>query len=79
MHLLHDEYLIVSMHWKDSREGILTYDIPEYINEIMHMKYICLAGLAFNFMCFQDIAPTEEDILFINTSERTIIKQRQCT
>ncbi|GEP80668.1 alanine racemase [Staphylococcus carnosus] len=67
--------ILLMVDWKDSREGILTYDIPEYINEIMHMKYICLAGLAFNFMCFQDIAPTEEDILLINQFIQSVEKK----
>ncbi|MGN5883314.1 alanine racemase [Staphylococcus simulans] len=58
--------ILLMVDWKDSREGVLTYDVVRYINEIMYMPNICLAGLAFNFMCFMDFPPTEEDILRIN-------------
>ncbi|GEP85765.1 amino acid racemase [Staphylococcus piscifermentans] len=67
--------ILLMVDWKDSREGVLTYDVVEYINEILHMKHICLAGLAFNFMCFQDIPPTEEDILLINQFIQSVEKK----
>src|SRR5699024_1626166 len=52
--------------WKDQREGILTYDVIHYIKTIMELPNITLAGLAFNFMCFQPIAPTDKDVAMIN-------------
>lgn len=67
--------ILLMVDWKDSREGVLAYDVVPYIEEILHMKYLCLKGLAFNFMCFLDIPPTEEDILRINHFVQTIEKQ----
>ncbi|MEB8070081.1 alanine/ornithine racemase family PLP-dependent enzyme [Staphylococcus xylosus] len=58
--------ILLMVDWKDSREGILTYDIVDYINEILSMHYVSVIGLAFNFMCFQSIIPTEEDVSLIN-------------
>ncbi|MDT4040301.1 alanine racemase, partial [Staphylococcus aureus] len=45
---------------------ILTYDIIDYINEILYMHHVLIVGLAFNFMCFQSVIPTEEDVALIN-------------
>ena len=42
--------------WKDGREGVLTYDVLDYIKEIIHLKNIHFVGLAFNFMCFKSDA-----------------------
>ncbi|SUM34377.1 amino acid racemase [Staphylococcus gallinarum] len=58
--------ILLMVDWKDAREGILTYDIVDYINEIMKMHHVSIAGLAFNFMCFQSIVPTDLDIEMIN-------------
>ncbi|PHK50168.1 alanine/ornithine racemase family PLP-dependent enzyme [Staphylococcus edaphicus] len=58
--------ILLMVDWKDSREGILTYDIIDYINEILYMHHVSVVGLAFNFMCFQSIIPTEEDVSLIN-------------
>lgn len=58
--------ILLMVDWKDAREGVLTYDVIAYIREIMNMHHICLKGLAFNFMCFNAIAPTEEDVEMIN-------------
>lgn len=59
-------HILLMVDWKDSREGILTYDIVDYINEILSMHHVSVIGLAFNFMCFQSIIPTEEDVSLIN-------------
>ncbi|MCD8910618.1 alanine/ornithine racemase family PLP-dependent enzyme [Staphylococcus gallinarum] len=58
--------ILLMVDWKDAREGILTYDIVDYINKIMKMHHVSIAGLAFNFMCFQSIVPTDLDIEMIN-------------
>ncbi|MDK9866119.1 MULTISPECIES: alanine/ornithine racemase family PLP-dependent enzyme [Staphylococcus] len=58
--------ILLMVDWKDAREGILTYDVINYIKEIIQMHHLNLAGLAFNFMCFQSNAPTEEDVKMIN-------------
>ncbi|WP_436854820.1 alanine/ornithine racemase family PLP-dependent enzyme [Staphylococcus caeli] len=58
--------VMLMVDWKDGREGILTYDVIHYINEILYMHHINIVGLAFNFMCFQSIIPTEEDVTMIN-------------
>lgn len=58
--------VLLMIDWKDGREGILTYDLIEYIHEIMNMKHIKIIGVAFNFMCFQSSAPSENDIFDIN-------------
>ncbi|KRG08041.1 alanine/ornithine racemase family PLP-dependent enzyme [Staphylococcus sp. NAM3COL9] len=58
--------ILLMVDWKDSREGILTYDIVDNINKIMQMDHINVIGLAFNFMCFQSVIPTEEDVALIN-------------
>ncbi len=58
--------ILLMVDWKDSRRSILTYDIVDYINEILSMHYVSVIGLAFNFMCFQSIIPTEEDVSLIN-------------
>lgn len=55
--------ILLMVDWKDGREGILTYDIIDYINEILYMHHVLIVGLAFNFMCFQSVIPTEEDVL----------------
>src|SRR5699024_3732046 len=57
---------LLMVDWKDAREGVLTYDVIDYIKEIINMHHIYLKGLAFNFMCFNAIAPTEEDVKLIN-------------
>lgn len=58
--------ILLMVDWKDAREGVLTYDVIDYIKEIINMHHIYLKGLAFNFMCFNAIAPTEEDVKLIN-------------
>ncbi|MDG0844577.1 alanine racemase [Staphylococcus equorum] len=58
--------ILLMVDWKDAREGILTYDVVGYIKEIIHMHHLNIAGLAFNFMCFQSNAPTDEDVEMIN-------------
>lgn len=64
---LNDKHQVMLMiDWKDGREGILTYDLLEYIREIIAMKHIQLVGVAFNFMCFKSMAPTEDDIYAMN-------------
>ncbi|MDQ7113167.1 alanine racemase [Staphylococcus simulans] len=67
--------ILLMVDWKDSREGVLTYDVVKYIEEIMYMSHICLTGLAFNFMCFLDIPPTEEDILRMNQFVQAVEKE----
>ena len=62
----HQHQVILMVDWKDQREGVLPYDIVEYINEIKLMNNIKLLGLAFNFMCFKSKAPTLNDIDEIN-------------
>ena len=57
---------MLMIDWKDRREGVITYDVLNYIEEIIKMTHIQLIGIAFNFMCFKSSAPTEEDILKIN-------------
>lgn len=59
-------HILLMVDWKDAREGILTYDIVDYINEILSMHHVSVIGLAFNFMCFQSIIPTEADVSLIN-------------
>ena len=39
--------------WKDGREGVLTYDVVRYVQEVLRLSHIQLVGLAFNFMCFK--------------------------
>lgn len=58
--------ILLMIDWKDAREGILTYDVIDYIQEILTMHNICLSGLAFNFMCFNAIPPTDNDVEMIN-------------
>lgn len=57
---------MLMVDWKDGREGVLTYDVLDYIKEIMSMSHIQLVGLAFNFMCFKSKAPEENDVFMIN-------------
>lgn len=49
-----------------AEKRVLTYDILDYIKEIIVMKNIQFIGIAFNFMCFKSLAPTEDDIFAIN-------------
>lgn len=58
--------ILLMVDWKDAREGVLTYDVADYIEAILKMRHIYLEGLAFNFLCFQKISPTEEDVRLIN-------------
>ncbi|MBF7016505.1 alanine racemase [Staphylococcus durrellii] len=58
--------ILLMIDWKDAREGILTYDVIDYIQEILTMHNICLSGLAFNFMCFNAIPPNDNDVEMIN-------------
>ncbi len=48
--------ILLMVDWKDGREGVLTYDVLDYIKEIIHLKNIHFVGLAFNFMCFKSDA-----------------------
>src|SRR5699024_7328579 len=66
--------ILLMVDWKDSREGVLTYDVLAYIREIINMHHIHLEGLAFNFMCFNEIAPTEEDVEMINQFVNSVEK-----
>ena len=54
--------IMLMVDWKDGREGILTYDLTHYVKEILPLRHINLVGIAFNFMCFNSIAPTEDDV-----------------
>lgn len=58
--------IMLMIDWKDRREGVITYDVLNYIEEIIKMTQIQLVGIAFNFMCFKSSAPTEDDIFKIN-------------
>ncbi|MCQ9291493.1 alanine racemase [Staphylococcus hyicus] len=58
-------HILLMVDWKDGREGLLTYETVDYLNEMMHMDHIFLKGLAFNFMCYRQMPPTEEDISYI--------------
>lgn len=58
--------ILLMVDWKDGREGVLTYDVLDYIKEIIHLKNIHFVGLAFNFMCFKSDAPSDDDIFMIN-------------
>lgn len=64
--------ILLMVDWKDAREGILTYDVIDYIKEIIQMHHLNIAGLAFNFMCFQSNAPTDEDVKMINQFVKSI-------
>lgn len=67
--------IILMIDWKDGREGILTYEVIEYIKEIINMNHIHLLGVAFNFMCFKSAAPEENDVVMINQFVSTIEKE----
>ena len=68
--------ILLMIDWKDGREGILTYEAIDYLNEIIHLDSIYLKGIAFNFMCFRPLPPTEEDISYI---ERFILNIKKAT
>lgn len=38
--------------WKDGREGVLTYDVLDYIKEIIHLKNIHFVGFSIQFYVF---------------------------
>ncbi|EKU45842.1 alanine racemase [Staphylococcus massiliensis] len=54
--------ILLMVDWKDGREGVHTYDVLHYIEEIKRMSHIELSGLAFNFMCFNPIQADMHDI-----------------
>ena len=58
--------IMLMIDWKDGREGVLTYDMIDYVNEIQKLSHIELVGIAFNFMCFKSLAPDENDIFMMN-------------
>ncbi|MCS4485950.1 alanine racemase [Staphylococcus americanisciuri] len=58
--------LLLMVDWKDGREGVLTYEVVLYIRQIMKLKGIALRGLAFNFMCYRQMPPTEEDLPYMH-------------
>ncbi|MCE5038720.1 alanine racemase [Staphylococcus auricularis] len=67
--------IMLMVDWKDAREGVLTYDIVDYVQEILHLSHICLRGIAFNFMCFNEIPPSESDIEMINRFVTSVEKE----
>src|SRR5699024_7533840 len=69
--------ILLMVDWKDSREGVLTYDVLAYIREIINIHHIHLEGLAFNFMCCNAIAPTEEEVEMINQFVISVEKASQ--
>lgn len=58
--------ILIMVDWKDGREGVLTYELCAMIQEVSQLKGIELKGLAFNFMCYRPLPPTEEDVHYIN-------------
>lgn len=52
--------------WKDGCEGVLIYDVLDYIKEIIYLKNIYFVGLVFNFMCFKFDVLSDDDIFMIN-------------
>ncbi|MCH8647483.1 alanine racemase [Staphylococcus lugdunensis] len=58
--------IVLMVDWKDGREGVLTYDVLQYLHEIMSLKHIKVIGLAFNFMSFKSEAPSDDDIFTMN-------------
>ena len=58
--------VILMVDWKDGREGILTYDVIKYIEQILQLSHIQLVGVSFNFMCFKSKLPIEDDVFMIN-------------
>ena len=69
--------ILLMVDWKDAREGVLTYDVINYINEILKLHHICLVGLSFNFLCFNTLPPTEDDVEMINHFIETIETETQ--
>ncbi|KIX89910.1 alanine racemase [Staphylococcus microti] len=58
--------LLLMVDWKDGREGVLTYEAVSYIKEIKKLAGIDFKGLAFNFMCYRQMPPTEEDLPYMH-------------
>lgn len=67
--------VMLMVDWKDHREGVLTYDVIQFITEIIQLPHIHFIGLAFNFMCFKSAAPTEDDIFLMNKYVTSIERQ----
>ncbi|QLK86567.1 alanine racemase [Staphylococcus sp. 17KM0847] len=69
--------ILLMVDWKDGREGVLTYEVVSYVSEIMKLKGINLKGLAFNFMCYRQMPPTEEDLPYIHHFIEAVEKDTQ--
>lgn len=54
--------VLLMVDWKDAREGVLPFEVVSYVKQILSFTHIKLIGLAFNFMCFRELPPTEKDI-----------------
>ncbi|AVP35540.1 alanine racemase [Staphylococcus felis] len=59
-------HILLMIDWKDGREGVLTYEVAQMIKEIVPLKGIYLKGVAFNFMCFRPLPPSEDDLPYIH-------------
>lgn len=58
--------VLLMVDWKDGREGVLTYEVVSYVKQIVALEGIAFKGLAFNFMCYRQMPPTEEDLPYMH-------------
>jgi len=58
--------LILMVEAGDLREGILPQNLMAFIQKIIHLKNVKIAGLGLNFACFNDCMPTEASMKMIS-------------
>lgn len=63
-HKVHD--LILMVESGDLREGILVKNLIPFIQKIIHLKHVRIAGLGMNFACFNECMPTEAAMKLIS-------------
>ncbi len=54
--------VIIMVELGDLREGILPYDLPQFIRETLSMPHIKIIGIGCNFACYGGIKPDDKNM-----------------
>ncbi|WP_051529927.1 alanine/ornithine racemase family PLP-dependent enzyme [Anoxybacteroides tepidamans] len=67
--------LILMVEMGDLREGIMIQDLPAFIEEVLKLPGIQIAGIGTNFACFGGVIPTEQKMREFSTLARNMQKR----
>lgn len=67
--------IILMIEMGDLREGILSEDLDEFIDEVLNLPNINLIGIGANFACFGGVKPTKDKMEELSSLSKEIEKK----